>query len=653
MFKLKNLNKRQLNIFAVSFLFLLVLILNIFSANDYFLSDDFDFLGFASQVNSWSDFKQFIIEPIGGNIYRPILNLTFLIEYKIWGLNPIPYHLSNIFLHFINGILIFYLISYISKRRLIGFVTALLYLAYPAHHESVTWIAGRTDVLCTTFYLIAIYSFIKYIKDRRGLFYIISIIATLFALFTKELAVSLPLLLVCIAIAYKYFETKWKRKVWVFLPYFLLLGIYIFIRRLIVGGIVGGYQSFSRSTILPESWGDIVGFLLYPINFIKHIYNYSVISDLYPYLSKYLLLVFIVFLILLLFAYRNSLSSFKKISKVILYTLGFIYVTTLPMMKLMIHTKADLQNTRFFYLPSIAVCFIIAYLLFNKSVYQKNNKYLCSANYAALLSVFILLGYINYIPWKDASDATIKILKESQAKVQEAKVDSVIYLLNLPIRTRGAYVYQNGIDNAVKLFNNRNDIEVPELIIKPDRSQIKSSCLNKKIIDNVVIFSWDKDKLIYREDYLLQWEKSNNKKQVVWNADEISENWNVSKDLKMMTSEVNQKKVYEYKVEGRDPYLVSPEINIDSMEFGIVELEIEIPENQAGHDAIGNIYWSNEDKSFNEDNKVYYILNKENQKSIIYLCGYPNWVFQDKVKKIRIDLSDEIDKYKIKKIKIY
>ena len=82
---------------------------------------------------------------LNSNYYRPLLLLSFAVNYAIGSIKPLGYHLVNNGLHVANGILIFLILLGVFKRRLPAFLAALLFLIHPLQTEAVTYISGRGD----------------------------------------------------------------------------------------------------------------------------------------------------------------------------------------------------------------------------------------------------------------------------------------------------------------------------------------------------------------------------------------------------------------------------------------------------------------------------------------------------------------------------
>ncbi len=135
----------------------------------------------------------------GSVAYRPVLSATFFLDHWLWGLHPFGYHLTNLLLHIVNTILVYFLFLYIIKKNSISFFSALLFGVHPVHVEAVSNIGYRADVLCCFFMLCSFLLFIKFCEAnfiiRKNFLYICSIVFYLLGLFTKEAVIVLPMLI--------------------------------------------------------------------------------------------------------------------------------------------------------------------------------------------------------------------------------------------------------------------------------------------------------------------------------------------------------------------------------------------------------------------------------------------------------------------------
>src|ERR1035438_8682098 len=148
--------------------------------------------------------------PPGGTTVsgRPILNLSFAINYALGGADVRGYHALNLAIHVFAALTLFGVIRRTLGRTalpgralLIAFAVALLWGVHPLQTESVTYIVQRAESLMGLFYLLTIYAFIRgaEAQDRPGQlaargWFAIAVVACLLGAGTKEVIVSAPLI---------------------------------------------------------------------------------------------------------------------------------------------------------------------------------------------------------------------------------------------------------------------------------------------------------------------------------------------------------------------------------------------------------------------------------------------------------------------------
>jgi tetratricopeptide (TPR) repeat protein len=187
--------------------------------------------------------------------------LSFALNYHWGGVDVQGYHLTNILIHILNALLVYFFIvltfktpamrqepdrSTASSRSLSGpaltaFFVALLFVSHPIQTEAVTYIVQRLASLATLFYLLAI---VLYIKGRLSagaseagkgpavhntritapvIWHLLSLVAALFAMKTKEIAFTLPF--VVLLYEATFFNAPLKKKLLLLLPIVLTLTI--------------------------------------------------------------------------------------------------------------------------------------------------------------------------------------------------------------------------------------------------------------------------------------------------------------------------------------------------------------------------------------------------------------------------------------------
>jgi len=174
------------------------------SAFNGFVWDD-EFLIFKNpSIMSWNyAWIHFVLDLYHSfsNYYRPLQMITYMVDFSVWRLNPFGYHLTNILLHAAACVLLFMFILMIAKDKRAAAIGAILYAVHPANTGAVAYAAGRADILASIFTLLSFMSLCAHFKSEAPkpavFYYAASLVSFLMALLSKEVAVIVPVLILC------------------------------------------------------------------------------------------------------------------------------------------------------------------------------------------------------------------------------------------------------------------------------------------------------------------------------------------------------------------------------------------------------------------------------------------------------------------------
>ncbi|MGH8092886.1 MAG: tetratricopeptide repeat protein [Chthoniobacterales bacterium] len=163
-------------------------------------------------------------EPSATPQYYPLVHTSFWLEYHLWGLRSLGYHLVNISLHGIAAVLLWRVLLFLRVPG--AWLAAAVFALHPVEVESVAWITERKNVLSAVFYFASALAYLRYSAARdastpgksRILLYAASLFLFLCALWSKTVACSLPVALLLVR-WWKTGRLQW-RDVFPLLPFF-------------------------------------------------------------------------------------------------------------------------------------------------------------------------------------------------------------------------------------------------------------------------------------------------------------------------------------------------------------------------------------------------------------------------------------------------
>ncbi len=122
--------------------------------------------------------------------YWPILYTTFWLEHKLWGLDPLGYHIVSLLLHLGVTLLLWRLMRRLGVPG--AWFVAAVFAVHPTHVESATWVIGRKDLLASLFYLGCVLTWLRFVEDGRRWRYGLALLLFVLSLLSKAIAITLP-----------------------------------------------------------------------------------------------------------------------------------------------------------------------------------------------------------------------------------------------------------------------------------------------------------------------------------------------------------------------------------------------------------------------------------------------------------------------------
>jgi hypothetical protein len=413
----------------------------------------------------------------GGEYYRPLTLVSYTLDEWVWGGSPWGYHLTDLILHGLAGVSVFWLARVaVDLPRLAAFFAASLFLIHPATIEVVPAIARRQEPLLVIGFCLAVLGG-RHLPQRVG--WLLVILGSLIAVTSVERGLAVPGVVLGYLFCYRFAGLPFVRRVvesvrWTLPAAGVAVGFYLL--HLILYGNNGAVIGLNGLARIPLKFGL---HLLYPQQF----FNVAVPTDA-RIAAIYLgaaVLVSTVFVVPILRALRRTIVWFS-----LSWIASFVLLLSL----------VGIYNPWYVYtaVPALALIIVFfaveAHRYFVSSTSRKLRASL--ATVATMLLAFTLIVpspiLREYPAWRVASELSERFLEELGQLSRVLPAGSSIVIFNLPAHycesesdylvTRSAAILwpssvevwrsQHGIDLDVKVVGSANfvgEIGIPEIEI--------------------------------------------------------------------------------------------------------------------------------------------------------------------------------------------
>jgi Flp pilus assembly protein TadD len=315
----------------------------------------------------WSNYRmpQGMVDPGSSGLYRPLVTISYALNYAVSGPQAMGYHLSNLVLHVLVSWCVYLFGLQLGLSVWGAVAAAALFAAHAIHAEAVTGIVGRADLLMALGILTSLW-FAG--QGHRAL----SIGAFALALLSKEQAAVLPFLLMLVdtsfdpALSLPRNLTGWLSLTVTGLrrygAYVVVLAGYLLARTVILGGVALPPAAFLENPLAHADWpmrvltaikvaGHYVWLCIWPAP-LSADYSYNAIPLSRSFFEPGVLLASALWGGLFLVA-GLSFRGGRRASACV----GLTALTFLPVSNLLVPT-GTIMGERLFYLPSVGLCLL-------------------------------------------------------------------------------------------------------------------------------------------------------------------------------------------------------------------------------------------------------------------------------------------------------
>lgn len=385
---------------------------------------------------------------------RPLPTWSFALNYNLHGLSVSGYHIVNLLLHLITGIVVFLLskqiLSFVYKEtsdrkkyQIISLFIALVFISHPVQTQTVNYIVQRMTLFAGLFYFLSVYYYLKARvsqlsnkKSQSIAYYALTLISMYFALISKQNTATIPLIFLLLEILFIRDSSGKVNK-----PYIIIGSSLLILSGLIV--IFGGYLPSENDFISREAYFATqlkviflyIKTLIYP--FSLNLDPAITISE--PvFLFKELLLLVAHVLILIL-----GIVSYRK-NKLITLGIFWFYITLL--VESSIIPIRDVAFDHRLYVPVFG--FILIFVTLLVDLISKKRSFSYAMTVLVVISfVYSVSSFQRNKVWKNEYSLWADVVSKPPVKAR-----SYGYLGN-------AYMDENQYGKALETFSKSIEIE--------------------------------------------------------------------------------------------------------------------------------------------------------------------------------------------------
>jgi tetratricopeptide (TPR) repeat protein len=384
-------------------------------------------------------------------LFRPILNLSFMLDAIVGGGSEFIFHFSNLIYHLLSIILINILLTTFCNSKKFAGILTFIFAVHPINIHAVAWISGRNDILLAIIVFTSLITFHKFIVSTKNYWFFIHIILVFLSIYIKENAIVLTPLLILLLYQYR---LDIFRKIIIVLSLTATCCLSLILRLNIVNFDV----SFTDFTVLQFVSNTV--FII--INYIGKFFipvSYSVLPHL-PDMSIYLGLISIVVILFCVFFTNRDNDKLFYIG-----ILWFLLFLILPVIWSLSTGIGEFYEHRM-YVPSFGILLSISQLRLKSS-----NQMVYKIGRSILISIISFLLVISSYRLKYYSDFNYF----SKAAINESPSLARSYSL------RGQYFHESGNQElAMEYYNQAINIRPNLYQILNSRGMIKLNTGNTK-----------------------------------------------------------------------------------------------------------------------------------------------------------------------------
>ena len=383
--------------------------------------------------------------------WHPLTWLSLMFDYQLHGLNAGGYHLTNLILHIMSALLLFWLFNRMTGAIWKSAFVAALFALHPLRVESVAWVAERKDVLSAFFWMLTLCLYVYYTEKPVIRRYLLVGFFFVCGLMSKSMVVTLPVVMILLDYwPLKRFQSQKDLILWQLrekIPFFILSAAF---------SIITFYAQYT-SKISPLNFKYPLGSRLAnaPVSFMTYLEKIFWPHDMalnYPFPVQIPIWQVLGASLLIVILSTTAIAMAKRLPHLFV---GWLWYATTILPVIGIIPISDPMADRYIYIPSIGIAIMLAWGIPPLFPQENMRKKILFPAGIAVLAVLSVLTWKQCGYWKDdvtlfnhafqvTKDNTLLIMMHNNLASsldKEGKITEAIYHCNEAIRLKPDYAY--------------------------------------------------------------------------------------------------------------------------------------------------------------------------------------------------------------------
>jgi tetratricopeptide (TPR) repeat protein len=360
-------------------------------------------------------------KPYASN-WHPLTWISHILDYQLFGLNPLGHHLVSVAFHIVNALLVFWIFTNLTGSIWASAFVAAVFAVHPVQVESVAWAAERKTVLSGLFWLLTMAAYVRYTRQPAFGRYILVLLVFGLCIMTKPIVVTLPLVLLLLDY-WPLERVRWGQSVgaasksakWLIAEKIPLLAMSAFLSVMtFVSQKSGGAMSTTENMPLDYriantflSYIKYIGKMIWPSKLaVYHPHPRTGFSDTAVVICALLFVLITVFSI-----YIGRRKRYV--------TIGWLwYVGTLVPMIGLVQVGAQAIAYRYMYLSMLGLLIIVAWAVKDLVANRFRWKVVAAVSAIVVLSAFVILTRMQVRYWQNTItlfEHTLNVTKDNAA----------------------------------------------------------------------------------------------------------------------------------------------------------------------------------------------------------------------------------------------